>query len=300
MVPAKPVKQARSRKEAKMSAPKSQQTDSWEQWYPLPNDPDLFTAGVEIGARVKAQLRKRPQLRIMFRTGGKEASVECVRLAMYPGPLGSFPLDEELARSPAHRPVKLPAEEHFFALNSYVAGIAEVGIGGMFTLAWDAGSLPVGFNSVMQSQILRALLRVAPAAALNLYLWVSVNESQIGADSRRERVLVGSVKRDLDQFLSKDTTLPPEVLARLAGDGSKNIRRLVAKHNNTHPEVLARLAEDADVNVRLNVAGNKHVSQEILACLAGDGEPNAYVQERARETLESQEKNPEGESHDAT
>jgi len=300
MVPAKPVKQARSRKVAKKGPPKPPLTDSWEQWHPLPNDPDLFAVGVEIGARVRLQLRRRPQLRIVFRIGGKEASVECVRLAMYPGPLGSFPLDEELARSPAHRPVKLPAEEHFFALNSYVAGIAEVGIGGMFTLAWEAGPLSVGFNTVMQSQILRALLRVAPAAALNLYLWVSVNESQVGADSRRERVLVGSVKRDLDQILSKDTTFPPEVLAHLAGDGSVNIRRLVAKHHNTPPEVLARLAEDADVNVRLNIAGNKHVSQETLACLAGDGEQNAYVQERARETLERQKKNPEEEPNDAT
>ncbi|OLS14186.1 MAG: hypothetical protein RBG13Loki_2197 [Promethearchaeota archaeon CR_4] len=299
MVPAKPAKQARSPKATKKIPQKPPVTDSWEHWHQLPNDPDLFAAGVEIGARVTPQLRRRPQLRIAFKTGGKEATVECVRLAMYPGPLGSFPLAEELARSPAHRPVKLPAEEHFFALNSYVAGIAEIGIGGMFALAWEAGSLPVGFNTVMQSQILRALLHVAPAAAINLYLWVSDKESQVDADSRREPVLVGSVKRNLDQILSKNTTLPPEVLARLAWDESRNIRRLVANHHNTPPEVLARLAGDADVNVRLNIAGNKHASRETLTCLTGDGEQNAYVQERARETLEGQKKNLEEEPKDA-
>ncbi len=294
MTPAKPVKHARTQKAAKTSVPKPQQTGSWEQWYPLPNDPDLSAAGVEIGARVMAELRRRPQLRIVFRIGDKEARVECLRLAMYPGPLGSFPLDEELARSPAHRPVKLPAEEQFFALNSYVAGIADVGIRGMFTIAREDGSLPIGFNSVMQSQILRALLRLTPAVALDLYTLILEYESLDGTQSRRDPVLKDNVKSDLAQLLSKNTIMPPELLAHLSGDGSTNIRRLVAKHRNTAPEVLARLAGDVDMNVRLNVAGNKRASPEILARLAGDRESNAYVQARAKETLEDQKKNFKG------
>ncbi len=267
MTPAKPVKHARTQKAAKTSAPKPQQTGAWEQWYPLPNDPDLSAAGVEIGARVTAELRRRPQLRIVFRIGDKEARVECLRLAMYPGPLGSFPLEEELARSPAHRPVKLPAEEHFFALNSYVAGISEMGIRGMFTIAREDGSLPIGFNAVMQSQILRALLRLTPAVALDLYTLILEYESLDGAGGHRDPVLKDNVKSDLAQLLSKNTVMPPELLAHLAGDGSSTIRRLVAKHRNASPEVLARLAGDGDINVRLNVAGNKHASPEILARL---------------------------------
>ncbi len=294
MSPVKPVKQARSRKVVKKNAPKSQQTDSWEQWYPLPNDPGLSAAGVEIGAKVTVELRRRPQLRIVFRIGDKEARVECLRLAMYPGPLGSFPLDEELARSPVHRPVKIPAEDQFFALNSYVAGIAEVGIQGMFTIAREDGYLPIGFNSVMQSQILRALLRLTPTVALDLYTLVLEYESLGGASSHRDPVLVDNVKSDLARLLSKNTILPPELLNHLAVDASINIRRLVAKHRSSPPEVLARLARDTDVNVRLNVAENKHASQELLARLAGDEEPNVYVQVQAKETLNGRKENLKG------
>ncbi len=140
-----------------------------EQWYPLANDPGLHAAGVEIGARVTFQGDKPPKMRIVFRAGGKEASVECVHVAVYAGSLESLPPEAELARSSERYPIQLAPEEHFFALNSYVAGIAEVGLGAMFAAAREAGGdFPVGFNALMQHQVIEVLCPLVPIALIDI------------------------------------------------------------------------------------------------------------------------------------
>ena len=251
----------------------SPKLDQWEQWYPLVNDPGLHVAGVEIGARVTPQPDKPSQLRIVFRAGKAEASVECVHVAVYAGPLESLPPDAELARSSEQHPVTLAPEEHFFALNSYVAGIAEVGLGVMFAMAREAGNLPVGFNALMQQQVLKALARVAPAASLDLCLWIIDDATLSGRDSARE--FLAPMRGALTDLLKGDINLPPEVLARLAGDDDVDVRRAVAEHKNTPPEVRAYLAEIAS---REAMARNEHTQPDALTRLAGDAD--AGVRER--------------------
>ncbi|OLS15100.1 MAG: hypothetical protein RBG13Loki_1287 [Promethearchaeota archaeon CR_4] len=67
-----------------------------------------------------------------------------MHVAIYADPLESLPLEAELARTSKQHPVTLAPEEQFFALKSYVAGIAKVDVGRMFTLARDAGHQSVG------------------------------------------------------------------------------------------------------------------------------------------------------------
>jgi len=133
----------------------------------------------------------------VFRAGDKEACVECVHVAVYAGPLESLPPDAELARSSESHPIKLAPEEHFFALNSYVAGIAEAGLGGMFALAREAGNLSVGFNALMQRQVLTVLSRIAPAVALDFCLWIIDDATEHPAPEFSVRI-----KKTLSGFLT--------------------------------------------------------------------------------------------------
>ncbi|HMF30039.1 MAG TPA: hypothetical protein VKK79_01390, partial [Candidatus Lokiarchaeia archaeon] len=62
--------------------------------------------------------------------------------------------------------------EHFAALKSYVAAIAETGILQMVTESFnsndiDPEEMPFGFNAAMQKQIFFALDAVAPPASIN-------------------------------------------------------------------------------------------------------------------------------------
>jgi hypothetical protein len=236
----------------------------WEQWYPLANDPGLHAAGVEIGARVTPQPKGPPQLRIVFRAGGKEASVDCVHVAVYAGSLESLPPEAELARSSEHDPVTLPAEEHFFALNSYVGGIAEVGLGAMFAMARESGNLPVGFNYLMQQQVLKALVHVAPAAALDFCLWAMDDATQAG-----ERV-----PKLVLQAVAARKNVPPEILTHLARDDDKIVRCILAQNEHTPPEVLTQLAVDPDGEVRTMAVLNAHLPLEILLRFETDPEPS--------------------------
>jgi len=65
--------------------------------------------------------------------------------------------------------LRLPFEEHFVALRSFVEGLARLGIRKALEISYygeryDPLSLPIGFNSAMQSQIFGALRNVANPA----------------------------------------------------------------------------------------------------------------------------------------
>jgi len=174
----------------------------YEEWFPLPEDLPLAAAGVNVAARVDvvedpdAEIRARhgppesdfisenyeplfSRARVVFRARadsaagrgekfeqGKEAAVECLHVVV--------------ARR--HRKLaRLPPWEHFAALKSWVAAVAEFGIGNVFNSAWnvpqaggqfsesDTGEIPAmqpfGFNAAMQAQVLRAFFKVAPGAS---------------------------------------------------------------------------------------------------------------------------------------
>ena len=273
----------------------------WVQFFPLQGDPSLHAAGVEIGAKVHVPPDKNPSLRIVFRAGDKEDEVTCVHVAVYAGSLESLPPDAELAHSTEGHPIHLPPEEHFFALKSYVAGIAEVGLGAMFAIARDAKDLSVGFNALMQEQILNALFFVAPAATFDFCQWVLDDMTRAGGDRHSESSFSRLVEQTLSSILDEELNIiphelfaclaryedglmnlviasdyrtPPEVLADLAKDKDEDVRKTVARSEHTPPEILTRLAEDENVNVRVAVVGNCCTPSRVLARLAMDDDVN--------------------------
>ncbi len=150
----------------------------YEMWYPLQNDPALHAVGVEMGALVQVIQQKynkkiTPQVRIVFKRGDKRERVDCVHIVVTSGnekdiseiTQKNIGLPPAVLSSPAH----LSIPEHFVALKSYVAGIAEMGIirllWGAFTAqSYDTEQLGFGFNPEMQMQVMRALDSIAPSA----------------------------------------------------------------------------------------------------------------------------------------
>ncbi len=282
-----------------MSPPLPSLIGTLEEWYPLAKDPGLHAGGVEIGARATIKPNGAPELRIVFRRGKSEAYVTCVHVAVYAGPLESLPPEAELARSSEHRKIQLAPEEHFFALKSFVAGVAEVGIGTMFAVAREAGDLPVGFNVLMQAQFLRALFEIAPTETQNFCLWALDDATQAAGTSRQTLDYLIPLKKivatnkdapieilarlaeDADSDVQggvgsniKWLNCAPAILASLAEDADKSVRIAVAKHQNTPPEALSILARDTDKSVRLAVAKHQNISPETLTNLAGDTDIN--------------------------
>ncbi len=240
-----------------------------EQWYPLASDPGLHAAGVEIGARAIIKGSGAPEMRIVFRRGSIEAYVTCVHVAVYAGPLESLPSEAELARSSEHQKIHLAPEEHFFALNSFVAGIAEIGIRTMFTAAREAGDLPVGFNALMQAQFLQALFNIEPATTQDLCLWVMDDAAQSPGTSRK----AGDYLIPIKKVVAGNKNAPLEILARLASDDDQEVQKAVASNItwwDCTPEILAGFAGDSDPRVRLAVAKHQHTPPTALAILAGD------------------------------
>ncbi|OLS13447.1 MAG: hypothetical protein RBG13Loki_2901 [Promethearchaeota archaeon CR_4] len=146
----------------------------YEVWFPLEHDPDFHAIGVGIGARVDWKGEKISNA-IIFRCQAKEARVECTHTVIYHGPkeevldLANDPLSVSVDTFPLS-PACLPPEEHFVALKSYVAGIAEIGIAQVFRASYlsseyEPESAVVGFNSLMQKQVAGALHEVAAVPA---------------------------------------------------------------------------------------------------------------------------------------
>ncbi len=285
VLPKRPVKRPkRGRRPAKRMQRIPGAPKEWEQWYPLANDPDLQAAGIEIGARAVFQAGSPPQLRIMFRAGGKEASAECVHAAIYQEHLESLSAEGELIRSSEEYSLNLAPEEHFFALNSYVAGIAEVGLGAMFVIAREAGNLPVGLNNLMQNQIFEALFTVACDAAIIFQSRIiDPIMYEIEEDfpcprllDKMQNALIWDPERPYDpeeEFIK----IPPKLLDRFARTEDIQIRIGVAHHEDTLGETLDHLAKDADVEVRLQVAQNPNSPQEALARLAMDEDSAVFT-----------------------
>ncbi len=193
---------------------------------PLDQDLPLKTAGVMICARVDWK-NDEVRNRIVFKSGTKEAIVECIHTIVYAGPADNaltFAMDgclREKQRAWMQRaggPVTLPPWEHFAALKSYVGAIADMGIFTMFRVSGDPAQrpsllIPFGFNPAMQEQVTRALEQVAPDAMdayqLDLaaeYLdsqppgWIISNWKEVENTPNR---LLDLFRKDPNQFLSR-------------------------------------------------------------------------------------------------
>ncbi len=109
-------------------------TQFWyEESFSLVNDPLLDVAGVKIGAKVEVESDNIVRNRIIFGRNNQQAVVECTHTIVYSFTPGEEdPAKDEEGKSISglneNQPIQLPPWEHFVALKSYVAGIAEIGI----------------------------------------------------------------------------------------------------------------------------------------------------------------------------
>ncbi len=152
--------------------------------FPLTEDPPLHAVGVAIAAEVDF-LGSDVHNRIVFRTGDKETKVHCTHTVVYSGTLEGaltfaadinlgYPSREEKAIIQSYGKATLSPEEHFVSLKSYVASIAETGLGNILLNDWDSNAQdarnitfqPFGFNGLMRAQVISALNKVAPDATL--------------------------------------------------------------------------------------------------------------------------------------
>ncbi len=157
----------------------------YRQEYPLLCDPNLSAAGVMIAAEVTFTLRGEVLNHIVFRKGTREAHINCTHTVIYSGTvedaltlaqdgiLNRFRTLGEQALFRRAGTARLPPEEHFVALRSYVAAIAEAGVESLLGAgnppSWDGQDLgvsqPFGFNAAMRTQVVAALREVAPSSA---------------------------------------------------------------------------------------------------------------------------------------
>lgn len=128
---------------------------SYSEFYHLHDiDVDIgaFTYNEGSGIRNKIVLRKTVKGKI------REASVDCVHLALYDTTLADYDGDRMwnwISNESKH--VSLEIDQHFFALKSYVQALSEVGLMKIINQAFLHSDSNFGFNTQMHSQFTRAL-----------------------------------------------------------------------------------------------------------------------------------------------
>ena len=269
----------------------------YEEFFSLAKDPMLIQDGITIGARVISTDGKCLN-RIIMRRGDIEASVDCVHTAIYSIPAGqlndSYQMTTnlreivEFAQTTEKREIYLPPEEHFAALKSYVAGIAEIGITTMLRTAYitvddSFDILPFGFNIQMQRQVISAILRVSPRTGQYFLRDTLLEIAELAPrDWFMSRLaLFGDifpfwaiVISDPATFTAMDDILASEVF-----------RYKVAKIPSTSPMILSELARDQHYFIRRAVASNPSTPEGILNVLQRD--ENLEVRQAATGCLDN-------------
>ncbi len=257
-------------------------TGKYEEGYPLdgPGDEVLDADDITIWARVEVDPSGEIHNRVVFRreAGGEvlEGIVACVHLAIYSASLDE--LDMIAQRDPGFRnmiqsteghPVHLPPEEHFFALKSYVAGLANVGI---FNLL-SAGVQP-GFNEHWHRQAWDAIIRVVGPATLDFlcqrYPSAGRRATETISEARRLDELSQDPHEEVRMAVASNHATPPAVLGRLARDRNPEIRKAVTANPHISFALLEILAQDPSAAVRAEVARSPAIPPGILERLAQD------------------------------
>ncbi len=164
----------------------------YEECFPLSQDLPLQAVGITIGARVDwggEEIHNRIVFhRTDMRGRRRTASVECTHTVVYAGPASdALTFADDIYTSadaiktsdwerltPNEKLVTLPPWEHFAALKSYVAAVADMGVIALLlqsivpSTAPTVG-LPFGFNAEMQAQVVDALYAIAPRALVSIY-----------------------------------------------------------------------------------------------------------------------------------
>jgi hypothetical protein len=142
----------------------------FEKFYDLDNDPTLLHNDIQIGARVTVK-NGTPQNRIVFSSPYQEEEVRCTHTVIAEYTLEELPDEKEIVLNHlTPSSLKLPPEEHFFALNSYVQGIVKIGLQNIMIASYHSEkfnpeTLPFGFNAMMHRQIIRCLTELCPEQA---------------------------------------------------------------------------------------------------------------------------------------
>lgn len=274
-----------------------------EDGFPLdaPGDELLDALDVTLWARVEVAPDGTPRNHLVFKRGvgapggpRVEAIVHCVHLAVYAAPLEELvglPARQqaELARSTenARVPVALAPLEHFAALRSFAAGLADLGI--KHVLAMDARSL--GFNDLLVKQLGNALetlclpLARDPATPPATLARLAQDEDHevraaVARNARcppkwREFARRTTGGREAREALAINPACPAAILALLAKDAEWSVRRAVARNPRTPGAPLAVLAWSDDPFVRHAVGEHPHTPVATLRQLAGDDDLDA-------------------------
>jgi len=280
-------------------------TFRYEADFSLGEDLFLNRVGVKIGARTEMDAY-RIRNRIVFKRGDKESAVDCVHTAVCVfenvtalPPTGEEDSILEQVESTEEHHAYLSLAEHFASLKSYVAGIAEIGLGNIMTTSYHSEdlnpmTLPFGFNAQMQAQILRALREIAPVetrALIRDHLvelatsvppdWFIARLSMLDAiygfadtlfDEPQAFEVVDEVLHD-PTFRVMAARFPkthPKILDIITQDHNDELRQLVADNPRTSAATLAELARSEDHRVRNRVAVNPNLLPETMAILASD------------------------------
>ncbi len=156
----------------------------YEVTFPLVEDAILHAAGISIGARCDVFQDGTTHNRVFFKRGELEIAIRCVHTVLNSPPnvseetplslgldrfleSGNMLTDERSLASHNSPVLKISPQDHFIALKSYVAGIAEVGLSTFLaakreekaTLGELWGNLQYWH---VTSQLINALLQIAP------------------------------------------------------------------------------------------------------------------------------------------
>ncbi len=216
--------------------------------------------------------------RIVFKRDDKESTVDCVHTAVCvfenASAIPQEDTDEsilERAQSTEGREVRLSLAEHFASLKSYVAGVAELGIGNIMMTSYQSEdlnpmTLPFGFNAQMQAQILQALRKIAPAESCSL-----IRDHLVElATSVPPDWFVGHLTLFDDIYGLADTLFNEPQAFEVVDEVLKSytFRLTAAKSPQAHPKVLDIIAQDPNDELKQVVADNPHTGVENLVVLA--------------------------------
>ncbi len=227
----------------------------YEQFFRLKADLELDRDGITIGARVEFKSPERPiKNRIVFRKGKVETQVSCVHTALFTldATEALIASDEQLVdlakcSERETEPIKLPPEEHFVSLRSYVEGIAMLGIRNIIGASYysekiNPETLPFGFNSAMQKQIITALHQLAPQATKAIVRDVLIELAQaVPEDWFDQRISLLDQIYNLKEIVLTDPAVFDAVDQAAHSD---NLRRLAFLYPQTDHAILDLLKSD--------------------------------------------------------
>ncbi|HMF32826.1 MAG TPA: hypothetical protein VKK79_15485 [Candidatus Lokiarchaeia archaeon] len=308
----------------------------YEVGFPLASDPALLKAGVTIWAQVDFSANS-PYVvknRIIFRRGIHEASVDCVHTAIWSGSLEDFgnadtinPIelaestesarygDERVSNIP--RPIYIAPWEHFAALKSFVAGLAELGITNALNMSYlseenNPQTLPFGFNALFQHQVVRAMRQVARIEMDDIISEVLVNlANSVPPDwfisrlplldrmyfrnsapelanptsismNDMDDLCLGSLSQEMRRFLFADVQ---RFNAIILETNSRELKQLALQWDELPEPITTLLAYDEDPEVRRAAALFPWIGLNTLDVLAHDANSQVRQIATAREML---------------